>query len=297
MSNTEPVSDTQGRYLAAAVMGEVDRAQAIVQQAINRGARPTEIYLDVLAPSQAKLGELWLQGTINIAQEHVATSITMQILDLQRAKVQSQTPLGRKALVMPVEGDQHFVGARMIADALMIDGWDVEFFWNSTPAKDLVEYVQQSRIHLIALSATMPEYLPNVKTATEALKSLNSHRPKIILGGPALANSNQQPHLWGVDAISNNLIDAIDVSRRLVGLTSPKPSLEEQLLSMGQIIKKARSRRKLTQQQLADASGLDRTYISLVEHGKQNITVGAILKIADALDIPFNHLFEPSYSS
>ena len=46
----------------------------------------------------------------------------------------------------------------------------------------------------------------------------------------------------------------------------------------------------MTQQDLADAAGLDRTYISLVEHGRQNLTIGAVLKIAQALDVPIGDL-------
>ena len=79
-------------------------------------------------------------------------------------------------------------------------------------------------------------------------------------------------------------------SRRLVGLTEERLSLEEQLAMMGLKIKEARTSRRMTQQALADASGLDRTYISLVEHGKQNLSIGAVLKIACALDVPIGDL-------
>ena len=46
----------------------------------------------------------------------------------------------------------------------------------------------------------------------------------------------------------------------------------------------------MSQQALADAADLDRTYISAVEHGKQNVTVGAIVKLSLALKIPLNQL-------
>ena len=54
----------------------------------------------------------------------------------------------------------------------------------------------------------------------------------------------------------------------------------------------------MNQQELADASGLDRTYISLVEHGKRNLSIGAVLKIANALEVPLGDLLAlPSPSS
>ena len=49
----------------------------------------------------------------------------------------------------------------------------------------------------------------------------------------------------------------------------------------------------MTQQDLSNASGLDRTYISALEQGKQNVTFGAVLRIAKALDISLPRLGIP----
>jgi transcriptional regulator with XRE-family HTH domain len=51
-----------------------------------------------------------------------------------------------------------------------------------------------------------------------------------------------------------------------------------------------RAARGWTQQDLAQAAGLDRTYISGVEHGKQNPTIGALLRLATALGAPLDRL-------
>ena len=133
---------------------------------------------------------MWHQGIINIAQEHLATAITMQMMDRQRQAAKPRTPLGLRALVTPVKDDQHFVGARMIADLLIIDGWDVDFFWNATPDKDLAEYVQLRRVDLLAISATMPELLPNVAQTTNTIRNLDPSKPKILLGGSAITHAD-----------------------------------------------------------------------------------------------------------
>ena len=51
-----------------------------------------------------------------------------------------------------------------------------------------------------------------------------------------------------------------------------------------------RSGKGWTQQQLAESAGLDRTYISGLEHGKQNPTLGALLRLAGALEVPLDRL-------
>ena len=126
---------------------------------------------------------------------------------------------------------------------------------------------------------------------------MNSSAPKILLGGRALENSNGDFKVYGCDGTAGNVLEAVTEARRLVGLTEERLTLEEQLAMMGLKIKEARGDRGMTQQALADASGLDRTYISLVEHGKQNLTIGAALKIAHALDVPIGNLLASNASN
>ena len=278
------------RYGEALILGEPVLARAVIEQALGRGLSRAEIYLEVLAPSQIRLGEMWHEGSINVAQEHLATTITMEMMDYLRQGMTPRKGLGMRAVVTPVEGDQHTIGARMIADFLAMDGWEVFFFGNGTPGKDLAEFVRQRNADLVALSSTLPEFLANAATAAGAIREANSPPPKILLGGKALDRTTQGAEELGCDATAGDVMEAVAESRRLVGLREERLSLEEQLAMMGLKIKEARTSRRMTQQALADASGLDRTYISLVEHGKQNLSIGAVLKIAYALDVPIGDL-------
>lgn len=56
-------------------------------------------------------------------------------------------------------------------------------------------------------------------------------------------------------------------------------------LTIASRIKAAREERQISQQKLADMSGLHRTYISMVERSEKNITVVGLNKIAEALNI------------
>jgi transcriptional regulator with XRE-family HTH domain len=54
--------------------------------------------------------------------------------------------------------------------------------------------------------------------------------------------------------------------------------------AFGQAIRQARTDRGLSQEALADACDLDRTYISGIERGQRNPSLTNILKVAAALD-------------
>ena len=292
MDREAVLAEAREQYGQAQVAGELSLARAVIETALSRGVERTDVYLDVLAPTQIRLGELWHKGTINVAQEHLATSITIDVMDSLRQGMKPRAGLGMRAVVTPVEGDPHWIGARVIADFLAMDGWEVDFLWTGTPAKDLAEYVRQRNVDLVALSVTQTEFLPNARAAAAAIRERNGPAAKILLGGRALDGTDKDVRSLGADAVAGNALQALTEARRLVGLTKERISLEEQLALMGRRIREARSGLSMTQQALGEASGLDRTYISLVERGKQNVTIGAALKIAHALDVPISVLLE-----
>jgi len=177
----------------------------------------------------------------------------------------------------------------MVADFLGMDGWDVDFLSNPIPVNDLIKFVRQRPADIVVLSSTLREFLPNAKTAAEALHVLEPS-PKVLIGGPAVYTTDLDAHSLGCDGIGRDALEALTEARRLVGLTEQKLPLEDHLTAMGRRIKSIRTTHGMTQQELANASDLDRTYISMVEHGKQNLTIGAVLRIADALDVPIGEL-------
>ena len=60
----------------------------------------------------------------------------------------------------------------------------------------------------------------------------------------------------------------------------------------GIIVRNIRSNMNISQEKLADLSGLHRTYISDIELGKRNISLENIERISKALGITLNELFK-----
>ena len=60
-----------------------------------------------------------------------------------------------------------------------------------------------------------------------------------------------------------------------------KPETKNISLSIGQLIREARKRAGLTQQQLADKSGTTRNYISRIENDRSDIELDTLRKIIE----------------
>ena len=62
-------------------------------------------------------------------------------------------------------------------------------------------------------------------------------------------------------------------------------------ISVGKRVKELRNKLGISQEELADLAGLDRTYITSVECGKRNISIVNIEKLAKALKISLKDFF------
>ena len=272
------------RYSEAVLSGEATLAGLVVEEALKQGFGMFDIYLSILIPTQIEVGQAWHDGKVNVAQEHLATQLALDQMNRLRSQISLNLKLGFRATVTTVEGDPHFIGARMVADFFLADGWDVDFLGASTPGPDLVELVRRRSIDLVAISTTIEDCLPRLEWTVASLATL-ANPPKILLGGTAIGNTPNLGVAMGADAVAHNLHDAVLEGRRLIGIAKEPISLNDHLQSMGRKVQEIRRGLGWNQQQLADSADLDRTYISAVEHGKQNLTLGAIVKLADALGV------------
>jgi len=63
-------------------------------------------------------------------------------------------------------------------------------------------------------------------------------------------------------------------------------------LAFGAALRAARKRKGVTQEQLAHAADLDRTYGSMLERGIRTPTIATVLQLAEALGLPASTLID-----
>ena len=64
------------------------------------------------------------------------------------------------------------------------------------------------------------------------------------------------------------------------------------ILNLQKNIKKYREKRKITQEKLAEITGISRDYISEIERGKKTPSLKRLILIAEALEIDIQVLFK-----
>ena len=276
------------RYITHAIEGETEQVTELVDSYLNAGKSVKDILLKMFMPALVNIGELWNKGLLNIAEEHLAVTVTIsQIERITQSLIPSVHIIGTAAICTPV-GEKHFIGPKVVSELMRLSGWNVHFLGTEMPTTDLVQFLSEKGIDLLVLSITLPENLPGVLEIIDAVKDLDKSVITMI-GGSGVASLDKNS-LEGVDIISSDVTNAIIEASRLVSSSTVNGNLEDYLNFIGEKVKMTRILKGWNQQKLADESGLDRTYISSVENGKQNLTLGVLLRIANAFGIDIQTL-------
>jgi MerR family transcriptional regulator, light-induced transcriptional regulator len=150
------------------------------------------LYQRVVTPAMHELGRLWEKGVITVADEHLATAITFRVLAVLRPPElieQSFQPRSDKprAMLAAVQGEQHALGLRMVADLLEDAGYQIAYLGADVPSVALLQAIASLSPDLLAVSATMPESGVRLEDVVEAV-STEHPRLKLLIGGQASAS-------------------------------------------------------------------------------------------------------------
>jgi methanogenic corrinoid protein MtbC1 len=179
------------------------------------GFAPMRLFSDVILPALGQVGLMWQRNEIGVADEHAATEICRYVIYRVIDSMPADAPLPYKIIVACVPGEQHEMGARILADYLGTKGWAVKYLGRSTPEEDLVAAVTKRGVDVAILSVTLIENLP---AARDLLSRIRERVPdmKTAVGGRAAIKARKVLEAY-TDAVVSGFEQAHSVCLRLVG--------------------------------------------------------------------------------
>jgi MerR family transcriptional regulator, light-induced transcriptional regulator len=187
-------------------------ASDLVRRMLDRGIPFENILMDLLAPAARVLGDKWVSDTCTFVDVTIGVARMHRILREFNGipeRLWNNSGSGHRCLLMPVPGEQHTFGIRMVEEFLMRDGWEVD---NRFPATDreLGHTVASAAYDFIGFSL-MGETL--IKPLIESIniartKSLNRHI-RVMVGGFIFAEQPELRDLCGADAYAADAVSAV----------------------------------------------------------------------------------------
>jgi MerR family transcriptional regulator, light-induced transcriptional regulator len=207
-------------YLAATLSG--DRAEAlriIREEGYASGLSITQLYLDVIQHTQYEIGQLWEQGEVSVAQEHIATAISQLAMAQLYSMMPRRDALGYRVLITCVPGETHDMGPRILADFFEMAGFDVRYLGADVPTTEIIDSVRLNSPHLVALSATMSYNLPAFRETVEAIRAEFGDRILIAAGGQAFRLTPELLDELEISIRAANAQELVNQSKAALGVS------------------------------------------------------------------------------
>jgi methanogenic corrinoid protein MtbC1/DNA-binding XRE family transcriptional regulator len=274
---------SQVEYARRLSDGDAEASTRVIEELLIRRCSLGEIYAQVITPALTSIGDLWCSKDITVAEEHLATQIVLSHLDRLSAMFVWRDRLSSyRVLIGCVEGERHWLGARMFADLCLSHGWSAEFLGPDVPNDALIDMVKKRGPQVVALSATMAPGTEHARQLIGALSAL-ANPPRIILGGQAITN-RPSAHRFGPGCVvARDAVDGLEIALKILRANRPKAVLKEYLFALGRRVRDLRSKKGWTQEQLAELARVTRVCIVAVEGGKQNVSMDIVIRLANAL--------------
>ena len=177
--------DVQREYADALLAGDPAAAETAIREAIQAGLGEAKIYDRVIGPALRMVGDLWAEGHISVAQEHLATSITLRVLVLQREAFRlARERSSHRVLLAAAQGELHVVGLEMAASLLRNAGYEVRLFGADLPVAEIAAAVDMHKPVAIGFTTATRRSAMNLPAAFEAARDRDPDIG-IVVGGRA----------------------------------------------------------------------------------------------------------------
>jgi PAS domain S-box-containing protein len=230
----DPWGNLLGAFQRALWSGDLHDAERIAAEAFRTDAGLTGVYERMITPALHQVGNLWSTGELTVADEHLATEVTLRAMAgvFALAEARSVATTSRRCVVTATaEGERHGVGLRMASDALELAGHEVVHCGVDTPVEDLAALALSARADAVAISFTMASSGDSLAATAEHL-ALELPGLPLLVGGqglPAYIPDGPVTRVGSLDELVA-LVDALPArqiapaaARRPINPLAPRP--------------------------------------------------------------------------
>lgn len=167
-----------GRLDGRALEATLERAALVLGQ--------PRLAEEVIVPMMRRIGELWKEGTLRPAHEHLTSAAVRTFVGgLHRRS--PAAPEAPALVVTTPAGQRHELGALLAASAAATEGWRVAYLGADLPAEDIAAAARIRGARGVALSITFPPDDPFLAGELERLRRLVGDGVELIAGGRSAA--------------------------------------------------------------------------------------------------------------
>ena len=174
-----------------------------------------EFYEGTLLPVMRRIGLMWENGLISVAQEHEATEMVTRMMGWLRSSIKFPEAWRGVIAISAAPGEHHVIGSRILSDLLELDGWRTAFLGADTPAYDLVQLAAKARATAVAVSVAMPYCVEAAVAVMDKIRqSAELLTTRTMVGGAVFEHIPETSELFSADIVGGSARRAVELARQ-----------------------------------------------------------------------------------
>jgi methanogenic corrinoid protein MtbC1 len=206
----DSIKELADAFAEALLAGDEAEAEIAIREAMDAELSSSEIDELLIAPALWLVGELWERGKISVAQEHLATEISVRVLALQReAERVTRSRVGYRVMLATPTGELHVVALRMVGNLLRGAGYDVVMLGPDVPATALGDLAKLVSTDVVCMSLTMAGHKNEILSAIDNVR-LAVPSVGFVVGGRGLTDEAHRRSQVQVCRRVSDVVEAVD---------------------------------------------------------------------------------------
>lgn len=201
--------DLKTNFKTNILNGDSVAAKKLFESQVNNLDDLNRFYKFIIYPAMFEIGIDWENGIINHAQEHLATTVVLEVLSLLYTTIELPKITKGKIVIGAVANEFHEIGAMMLSNEFEALGWDVDYLGPNVSNEEFIIKIKEKQPFIVALSVSMPFNLKTAELLIDQIKALQIPNLKILIGGNAFTTKELCEEKCGADLYLKNIDDAI----------------------------------------------------------------------------------------
>lgn len=212
-------------FMDTLLHGDTQTVEDAAETLIARGVPVEAVFVDLMASSARKLGEMWESDLLDFSEVTIGLCRLHEVL--RHKSIASESDRGQEAetrksiLLANVASNQHIFGLVMVAEFFRRADWAVWCEPSADPA-ELSNLVATTHFDVIGLSAASDLAKEDVAAAIRHFRS-KSRNPDVrfMVGGQLFVRSPELVEAVGADATAGDAYAAPQIARDLLAIALP----------------------------------------------------------------------------
>lgn len=185
--------DWEGDLVRLLLAGDPTAAWGLIEDALASSFTPEQVHTELILPAMRSVGDRWISGEIDIADEHLASAVARRLVSRLSPRFVRRGRDRGTVIVAMGPGEWHQLGAEVLADLLRGRNFRVLYLGANTPP-DAVVRASKNVDDLLAICVA-------AFTSTDGLAEmgalLDGSGVPLVMGGPVVSSQAEVERLGG----------------------------------------------------------------------------------------------------